>query len=186
MKSVTYRSVLLSVLMITSSLAGCLGDGADDADDTDVVDPIVVDPVTSVGSVMVSTYHVGELVKAVAGDHVDLHYMSQENIPVHDYDPSAADLIRLQEADVFFYHGLGLEPWVPGALEALGADAPPSFMTHTMPSGEATLDYQSILSQTCANWLMRDRSRGQYLGSCLRTTMTTMTTMSTGKKQLLI
>ena len=43
MKSVTYRSVLLSVLMITSSLAGCLGDGADDADDTDVVDPIVVD-----------------------------------------------------------------------------------------------------------------------------------------------
>ena len=43
MKSVTYRSVLLAVLMITSSLAGCLGDGADDADDTDVVDPIVVD-----------------------------------------------------------------------------------------------------------------------------------------------
>ena len=42
MKSVTYRSVLLAVLMITSSLAGCLGDGADDADDTDVVDPIAV------------------------------------------------------------------------------------------------------------------------------------------------
>ena len=38
MKSVTYRSVLLAVLMITSSLAGCLGDGADDADDTDNAD----------------------------------------------------------------------------------------------------------------------------------------------------
>ena len=145
MKSVTYRSVLLAVLMITSSLAGCLGDGADDADDTDVVDPIVVDPVTSFGSVMVSTYHVGELVKAVVGDHVDVHYMSQENIPVHDYDPSASDLIRLKEADVFFYHGLGLEPWVEDALEGLGDDAPPSFMTHTMPTGEGTLDYQSVL-----------------------------------------
>ena len=165
MKSVTYRSVLLSVLMITSSLAGCLGDGADDADDTDVVDPIVVDPDTSFGSVMVSTYHVGELVKAVAGDHVDLHYMSQDNIPVHDYDPSAADLLRLQEADVFFYHGLGLEPWVPGMLEGLGADAPPSFMTHAMPSGEATLDYQSILCLLYTSPSPRDRTRSRMPSS---------------------
>ncbi|RAH17106.1 MAG: hypothetical protein CMB58_001590, partial [Methanobacteriota archaeon] len=94
---------------------------------------------------MVSTYHVGELVKAVAGDHVVMDYMSQDNIPVHDYEPSAADLIRLQEADVFFYHGLNLEPWVDATLASLGSDAPPSFMTHTMPSGEITLDYESIL-----------------------------------------
>ena len=140
MKSVTYRSVLLSVLMITSSLAGCLGDEANDADENEVVDPITV-----FGSVMVSTYHVGELVKAVAGDHVEMDYMSQDNIPVHDYEPSAADLIRLQEADVFFYHGLNLEPWVDSALSSLGADAPPSFMTHTMPTGEITLDYESLL-----------------------------------------
>ena len=140
MKSVTYRSILLSVLMITSSLAGCLGDEANDADEIDVVDPIPV-----FGSVMVSTYHVGELVKAVAGDNVVMDYMSQDNIPVHDYEPSAADLIRLQEADVFFYHGLNLEPWVDATLASLGSDAPPSFMTHTMPSGEITLDYESLL-----------------------------------------
>ena len=142
MNSVAYRSVLLSLLMITSALAGCLGDTGDDAD---VVDPVVVDPITSFGTVMVSTYHVGELVKAVAGDHVELEYMSQDNIPVHDYEPSAADLIRLQEVDVFFYHGLNLEPWVESTLESLGADAPPSFMTHTMLAGEETLDYQSLL-----------------------------------------
>ena len=57
MKSVAYRSILLSVLMITSSLAGCLGDEAEDADDSEQI----VDPITVFGSVMVSTYHVGEL-----------------------------------------------------------------------------------------------------------------------------
>ena len=36
MKSVAYRSILLSVLMITSSLAGCLGDDAEE-----IVEPIV-------------------------------------------------------------------------------------------------------------------------------------------------
>ena len=136
MKSVAYRSILLSVLMVTSSLAGCLGDEAEDANEVD--DSVF-------GSVMVSTYHVGELVKAVAGDHVEMDYMSQDNIPVHDYEPSAADLIRLQEADVFFYHGLNLEPWVEPTLSSLGSDAPPSYMTHTMPSGEITLDYESLL-----------------------------------------
>ncbi|MAE97606.1 MAG: hypothetical protein CL965_00725, partial [Euryarchaeota archaeon] len=127
--------------MITSSLAGCLGDDAEE-----IVEPIV-DPQDEViyGNVLVSTYHVGELVKAVAGDSVSMSYMSQENIPVHDYSPSAMDLIRLQEADVFFYHGLNLEPWVDSALDSLGSDAPPSFMTHTMASGEDTLDYQSLL-----------------------------------------
>ena len=62
MKSVAYRSILLSVLMITSSLAGCLGDTEDSTDDTNQIE----DPITVFGSVMVSTYHVGELVKAVA------------------------------------------------------------------------------------------------------------------------
>mgnify|MGYP003324616322 FL=1 len=148
MKSVAYRSILLSVLMITSSLAGCLGDTEDSTDDTNLIE----DPITVFGSVMVSTYHVGELVKAVAGEHVEIDYMSQDNIPVHDYDPSAADLIRLQETDVFFYHGLNLEPWVDSALESLGSDAPLSFMTHKMASGETTLDYQSLLvADLCDN-----------------------------------
>ena len=140
MKSVAYRSILLSVIMVTSSLAGCIADEVNDSDENEVVDPIPV-----FGSVMVSTYHVGELVKAVAGDHVVMEYMSQDNIPVHDYEPSATDLIRLQEADIFFYHGLNLEPWVESTLSSLGSDAPPSFMTHTMPSGEITLDYESML-----------------------------------------
>ena len=138
----TVRALSVSMILILSSLAGCLSD-----DETIVVpdENNLDDLVINYGTVMVSTYHVGELVSAVAGDSVTLEYMSQDNIPVHDYEPSAADLIRLQEADLFFYHGLNLEPWVDSTLSSLGDDAPPSYMTHTMPSGESDLAYESML-----------------------------------------
>ncbi|MBD13582.1 MAG: hypothetical protein CMJ72_00275, partial [Planctomycetaceae bacterium] len=97
--------ILVSLLMIFSSLAGCL-DGDDE------------ESPGKYGTVMVSTYHVGELVNAIAGNTVNVEMMSEDNIPVHDYAPSAQDIVRLQGADVFFYHGLGLEPWVESTLES--------------------------------------------------------------------
>ena len=152
MKSNSYRVILVSLLMIFSSLAGCLG-GDDD----------ITEDVGSVGTVMVSTYHVGELVKAVGGDRVTVDYMSQDNIPVHDYEPSAADLIRLQASDLFFYHGLGLEPWVDSTISSLGDDAPTSIGTHAMPGDEVTLDYEGMLVTELCELL----SEGPYDGTIL-------------------
>ena len=138
MKSSSYRVILVSLLMIFSSLAGCL-----DGDDEESLGE-------KYGTVMVSTYHVGELVNAIAGSSVDVEMMSEDNIPVHDYTPSAEDKVRLQGADVFFYHGLGLEPWVEETLESMGEAAPTAMSTHTMPGDEATLDYEGMLiSELC-------------------------------------
>ena len=76
--------------------------------------------------------------------------LNPTNTPVHDYDPSTDDIIRLGEADLFFYHGLDLEPWVAKTLTSLGSDAPPAFATHAMPTGDDTLDYESMLiSELC-------------------------------------
>ena len=97
------------------------------------------------GDVMVSTYHVEQLVSAVGGEHLNVQIISPSNVPVHDYEPSAADIVTLMGTDLFFYHGLNLEPWVEQTLESLGSDAPTAIQTHAMPSGEVTLDYGSIL-----------------------------------------
>ena len=121
------RAMLTALILIFSSLAGCLGNDAELIEDTSGDE-------VPLGTVMVSTYHIGELVKGIAGDRVNMEYMSLDNIPVHDYEPSTSDLIRLQNADVFFYHGLGLEPWVESTLSSLGADAPTSIEVHTMPT----------------------------------------------------
>ena len=149
MRKELYRVLFVSLIMILSSLAGCIGDTEEDAkddsesnNDADAGNQTVV---LDFGKIMVSTYHVGELVSAIVGDTADVQLMSTSNIPVHDYEPSLQDIVRLQNSDAFFYHGLGLEPWVESTLSNLGSDAPPSYAVHTMPSGEITLDYESLL-----------------------------------------
>ena len=134
------RAMLASLLLILSSLAGCVGTEDLEGDG----------PTESLGTVVVSTYHVEQLVTAVGGGLVDVQLISTGNIPVHDYTPTAQDLIRLGEADLFLYHGLGLEPWVNATLESMGDDAPAAAMTHAMPSGQSSLDYETILiDQLC-------------------------------------
>ena len=128
MNSTAYRAALMSLVLVLSSLAGCIA-GEEEEDPT----------------ILVSTYHVAELVSAVVGDTLDVEIISPSNVPVHDFEPSVADLDRLMNSEIFFYHGLGLEPWVETTLDALGEDAPIAVMTHTMPSGQDTLDYESLL-----------------------------------------
>ena len=129
----TRSTAMLTVLiMLFSSMAGCLDRSEDEETD-------------ALGTAMVSTYHVGQLVSAIGGDLVNVEMMSPSNVPVHDFEPSAADLVRLQSSDIFFYHGLNLEPWVDSALTSLGNDAPTSVQTHAMPTGETALDYESML-----------------------------------------
>ena len=137
MRKSTTHVLLTASILIFSSLAGCLGT-VDEEDET------------SKGTVIVSTYHVEQIVSAIAGDTLNVEILAPSNVPVHDYEPSAADLVRLQGADMFFYHGLGLETWVDATMDSLGDDAPPSFSTHAMPTGQTALDYEGMLvDQLC-------------------------------------
>ena len=157
-------AILASLLMIFSSVAGCLEDesveeiedliedeleDSMDENNTTVENGTTPDNGTAevqiLGDVLVSTYHVEQLVSAVGGEHLNVQIISPSNVPVHDYEPSAADIVTLMGTDLFFYHGLNLEPWVEQTLESLGSDAPTAIQTHAMPSGEVTLDYGSIL-----------------------------------------
>ena len=137
MRKSTMHVLLTASILIFSSLAGCLGT-VDEEDEA------------SKGTVIVSTYHVEQIVSAIAGDTLNVEILAPSNVPVHDYEPSAADLVRLQGADMFFYHGLGLETWIDATMDSLGDDAPPSFSTHAMPSGQTALDYEGMLiDQLC-------------------------------------
>ena len=144
MSSQSRRAMFAAMMMILASLAGCIGTDDLEVDDT---------PTESLGTVIASTYHVEQLASAVGGDLVDVEMMSTMNVPVHDYEPSASDLIRLSQADVFFYHGLGLEPWVDGALANMDGDGPVAVETHTMPTGESTLDFESMLIENLCSSL---------------------------------
>ena len=148
----TRTTVIMTVLMMLfSSLAGCLDRSEDDETE-------------ALGNAMVSTYHVGQLVSAIGGDTINVDLMSPSNVPVHDYEPSAADIVRMQESDIFFYHGLNLEPWVVTALASLGDNAPRSIQTHAMPTGETALDYESMLISDLCDLLTNGPFESTTLG----------------------
>ena len=76
------QAVLTASILLFSSLAGCLSTEESD-------EPLVI----------VSTYHISEIVSAIVGSEIDVEILAPSNIPVHDFDPTAADIARLQSAD---------------------------------------------------------------------------------------
>ena len=74
-------AVVFSVVMILSCFAGCI-----DTEEETTTETVIL------GNVMVSTYHVEQLVSAVAGDSLTVEIISPSNVPVHDYEPSVSDL----------------------------------------------------------------------------------------------
>ena len=150
-------SVVFAIIMVFSCFAGCIDTEEETTSETDnaITDITTNDGISDetnetaapviLGNVMVSTYHVEQLVSAVGGDSITVEIISPSNVPVHDFEPTISDLVRLQDTDLFFYHGLNLEPWVDSTISSLGSDAPDAIQTHAMPSGEYALDYESML-----------------------------------------
>lgn len=70
--------------------------------------------------IVAGTTHTAEFAQRVAGDLAEVTPLIQPNQSAHSFDPSAADLAALGEADVLVINGLGLEEWLDDAVEASG------------------------------------------------------------------
>ncbi|HYI31928.1 MAG TPA: metal ABC transporter substrate-binding protein [Glaciibacter sp.] len=75
-------------------------------------------------SVVATTTQVADFTRNVVGDTpgTSVTQLIQPNQSAHSYDPSAADLAVLAEADVLVINGVGLESWLDDAIEASGFD----------------------------------------------------------------
>src|SRR5215211_1823667 len=80
--------------------------------------PTTEDPLQVVASFSI----LGDLVKNVGGDAVEVTTLIGPGVDAHTYDPAPSDLVVLSKADVIFENGLGFEPW----LERFFASAQPS------------------------------------------------------------
>ncbi|MET0726271.1 MAG: metal ABC transporter substrate-binding protein [Leifsonia sp.] len=72
--------------------------------------------------VVATTTQVADFTREIAGGSAEVTQLIQPNQSAHSYDPSAADLLALSEADVLVSNGAGLEEWLDDAVEASGFD----------------------------------------------------------------
>jgi len=60
----------------------------------------------------------GDLVKDVGGDAVQVTTLIGPGVDAHTYDPAPRDLVVLEGAEVIFENGLGFEPWLDQFFES--------------------------------------------------------------------
>jgi manganese/zinc/iron transport system substrate-binding protein len=70
--------------------------------------------------VVATTSLVADLVREVAGEHVQVESLMGAGVDPHLFKPTARDILRLQRARVIFYNGLMLEGKMGEVLERLG------------------------------------------------------------------
>jgi zinc/manganese transport system substrate-binding protein len=66
----------------------------------------------------------GDLVRNVGGERIELAVLVGPNSDAHVYAPTPADAKTVGEAKVVFVNGLGLEGWMTRLVKAAGAKAP--------------------------------------------------------------
>lgn len=74
--------------------------------------------------VITSTTIVGDVVSQVGGDLIDQTTLMQPGQNPHSYEPTAQQIAGVENADVIFVSGLGLEEGLINTLDAAGGDTP--------------------------------------------------------------
>ncbi|MCY3913234.1 MAG: zinc ABC transporter substrate-binding protein [Chloroflexi bacterium] len=72
--------------------------------------------------VVATVYPLGYFAERVGGDQVDVNVLVGPGLEAHGFEPTSSDLLALGDADVIVMNGIGLEPWMDGAIEAIGDD----------------------------------------------------------------
>ena len=68
-------------------------------------------------SIVTTTFSTYDFSKQIVGDKVDVVYLLGPGTDTHGYEPSASDLIKIKNADVFVYVGGEMEKWVDKVFE---------------------------------------------------------------------
>lgn len=68
-----------------------------------------------------SIYPVYEIVKEIGDENIKVELLVPNGSEIHSYEPVPRRLAQLEKADIFFYIGIGLEPWAKKLDKSLTA-----------------------------------------------------------------
>jgi zinc/manganese transport system substrate-binding protein len=117
-RSATFAA--LALLSVLGLLASCGGDSKDTTSASTVPDsnrPLVI----------ATTPILGDLVRQVGGDQVNVDVLIPLGADPHDFEPSAAQAAQLRDASLIVANGLGLEERLESALDGAQKDGVPVF-----------------------------------------------------------
>ena len=72
--------------------------------------------------VMVTMFAQYDFARQIGGTHINVQRLVAPGVDIHAYDPTAQDIIAINESDLFIYTGAEMEPWVHRILDSLDND----------------------------------------------------------------
>ena len=97
------KTIMVMILIISAFLfSGC----------TDLKD----------ADIYISVYPIEFIVKSIVKEEKSVESIYPRGAEVHDYEPTAKQIVSINECDVLFYIGLGLEPFITNGLNSTFKD----------------------------------------------------------------
>ncbi|MBQ7739960.1 MAG: zinc ABC transporter substrate-binding protein [Eubacterium sp.] len=99
-------AVILSICLIACAFSACSGDKHEEAKGNKI-------------SIVTTIFPVYDWVREVVGDNenVEITMLLNKGVDLHNYQPTADDMITLSDCDLFIYVGGESDEWVDGALK---------------------------------------------------------------------
>ena len=101
---------LTSALMALCLLAGCAGGGGSTESDPEKI------------SVVTTIFAPYDFTREIAGDAIELRMLLPPGAESHAFEPTAADILAIQNCDLFIYVGGESETWVERILSTIDTD----------------------------------------------------------------
>lgn len=70
-------------------------------------------------NIVVTSFSTYDFVKHIVGDKANVEFLLGPGIEAHGYEPTAQDLIKIQNSDMFIYIGGEMESWSEKTLDSL-------------------------------------------------------------------
>lgn len=103
--------IIISILMMTV-LSSC----TEKVNQT--MESSIIDTADSKISIITTTFPSFDFARVVAGDYADIKMLIKPGAEVHSFEPTPADIIAIENADLFIYIGGESEAWVEELLES--------------------------------------------------------------------
>ena len=98
------KKIMIVMILIISAF---LFSGCTDSKDADIY---------------ISVYPIEFIVKSIVKEEKTVESIYPRGAEVHDYEPTAKQIVSINECDILFYIGLGLEPFITNGLNSTFKD----------------------------------------------------------------
>lgn len=114
--SVRVLRTLFSLLLMAVTLVSCNPHPSTTASKTESTPEETIENRLKIITTIFPHY---DFVRAVVGEYADVTMLLPPGVETHSYDPTPADIIAINESDLFIYTGADMEAWAESILQGV-------------------------------------------------------------------